>query len=45
MYRINKSVERILKVKTKYNLDKDVTEELDIENINNRIKKMREEVL
>lgn len=44
-YRINKSVERILKIKQKYNLDKDFTEELDIEDINSRIKKIRDMVL
>lgn len=44
-YRINKSVERILKIKEKYNIDKDFTEELDIQEINARIKKIRDEVL
>lgn len=44
-YRINKSVERILKVKAKYNIDKDFSEELDIQDINARIKNIRDEVL
>lgn len=46
MYRINKSVERILKIKEKYNLYNETDEgKLDIEKINSRIKKIRDEVL
>lgn len=45
LYRINKSVERILKIKEKYQLDKDFSEKIDVQEINNKIKKIRDEVL
>ena len=46
MYRINRSVGRILKTKEKYKLYNETNEEeLDIEKINNRIQKIRDEVL
>lgn len=45
-YRINKSVKRILEMKEKYNVsDTDVAEGIDIEKINSRIQKIRDEVL
>ena len=46
MYRINKSVERILKIKEKYDLYNETDRgELDIGEINSRIQRIRDEVL